>query len=108
MPTQVKKVVMEAHLIDTQDLLPDFSDKLFQGGGRSGKIIIPARLDLLRHRQHLEVDLAIRRKGEPFQENKNRWNHIIGEFLPKKTAQLTLCWTLVRGSHQISNQTFVL
>ena len=64
MAAQVKEVVVNADLVELEDLRPDVSENLLEGSTRGGKGIRQLGSAVIGSRQRLTVELAIGRERQ--------------------------------------------
>ena len=102
MPAQLKKIVIAAHCIDFQNLLPDRSNTGLNTGMGCNDLSLPMRS--LHLRQCLAVNLAVGIQRQVRQRQPLQRHHVFGQLCFKAGFQLLTqplpCLGLIFGHHK--------
>src|SRR5216683_1694672 len=89
MSAQVKKIVSGTNFFQVEQVDPYLRQRLFDRCLRSHKKRSQFRPRSIRSGQGTPIDLAAGGEWEVFEHDEGRGNHVVRQFLFKKTAQLT-------------------
>src|SRR5690242_657799 len=90
MSAEIKKIVVNADLLQAKNLAPELCQLLLNLIARSNQISPLDLAPIFWRRQSLAIDLAIRRQRHVRQENKIRRHHEIGQ-VPAQVLLKLLC-----------------
>src|ERR1043165_1930264 len=107
MSAQLKKVIADTDAVHLKHSLPNRGNSFFVNIPRGHEALLQFSIRSFWFRRSLPVDFATSGQRQGFHHDKDRWNHVVRQRLPKKATQFT-CLYRGRGTfHYIRNQPWI-